>query len=224
MCDQIKNASLKWHNKTIPISTVFDDSYFSIYDGLAETKHVFLSGNNLSNRFKKGFHVAELGFGSGLNLLATWQLWLKSGQTTPLKFTSFEAFPMALKDMEQALESWPELNHFAAEMLKQLENGWTINTTTLNAEIIIGDARNTLKSYHQLADAWFLDGFSPAKNPEMWEKNLLTLVADHTSLLGTFSTYTAAGFVRRHLTQAGFEVERIKGFNKKRHMSIGYKL
>ena len=75
MCDQIKNASLKWHNKTIPISTVFDDSYFSIYDGLAETKHVFLSGNNLSNRFKKGFHVAELCFGSGLNLLATWQLW-----------------------------------------------------------------------------------------------------------------------------------------------------
>ena len=109
----------------------------------------------MSNRFKKGFHVAELGFGSGLNLLATWQLWLKSGQTTPLKFTSFEAFPMALKDMEQALESWPELNHFAEEMLKQLENGWTINTTTLNAEIIIGDARNTLKSYHQLADAWF---------------------------------------------------------------------
>ena len=66
--------------------------------------------------------------------------------------------------------------------------------------------------------------FQPFKNPEMWEKNLLTLVADHTSLLGTFSTYTAAGFVRRHLTQAGFEVERIKGFNKKRHMSIGYKL
>ena len=224
MHDQIKNASLDWHNGKIPISKKFGDAYFSLYDGLAETNHVFLSGNNLPNRFQNNFHIAELGFGTGLNLLATWHAWIKSGQTTPLKFTSFEAFPMELSDMSDSLKYWPELNSLATELFNQLEKGWNINTPTLNAEIIIGDARRTLKSWEQSADAWFLDGFSPAKNPEMWEQELLNIVAEKTLDQGTFSTYSAAGFVRQRLTNAGFLVERIKGFNKKKHMSIGKKV
>ncbi|MBT4470702.1 MAG: FAD-dependent oxidoreductase, partial [Rhodobacterales bacterium] len=89
MCDQIKNASLEWQDERTPISIKFDEPYFSIFNGLDETRHVFLSGNNLCQRFNSGFHVAELGFGTGLNLLATWQLWIELGHTTPLKFTSF---------------------------------------------------------------------------------------------------------------------------------------
>ena len=109
------------------------------------------------------------------------------------------------------------------ELIHQLENGWTIKTPTLDANIIIGDARKTLKTWDHYADAWFLDGFSPAKNPELWEANLLNSVANHTTQHGTFSTYTAAGFVRRSLSNSGFNVKRTKGFKKKRHMSIGRK-
>ena len=130
MCDQIKNASLEWQDERTPISIKFDEPYFSIFNGLDETRHVFLSGNNLCQRFNSGFHVAELGFGTGLNLLAAWQLWIELGHTTPLKFTSFEAFPMTLKDMSHALKNWPELNHLATELIHQLESGWTIKTST----------------------------------------------------------------------------------------------
>ena len=115
-----------------------------------------MSGNNLHQRFKDGFHVAELGFGTGLNLLSAWQLWIELGHTTPLKYTSFEAFPMALKDMSQALKNWPELTHLTNELIHQLENGWTIKTPTLDANIIVGDARKTLKTWDYYADAWFL--------------------------------------------------------------------
>ena len=223
MCDKIKNASIEWLDERTPISKKFDDPYFSVFDGLEETRHVFLSGNNLHQRFKDGFHVAELGFGTGLNLLSAWQLWIELGHTTPLKYTSFEAFPMALKDMSQALKNWPELTHLTNELIHQLENGWTIKTPTLDANIIVGDARKTLKTWDYYADAWFLDGFSPAKNPELWEANLLNSVANHTTQHGTFSTYTAAGFVRRSLSNSGFNVKRTKGFKKKRHMSIGRK-
>lgn len=108
-------------------------------------------------------------------------------------------------------------------MLNQLEDGWEINTPTLQARIIIGDARKTVPNWTETANAWFLDGFSPAKNPELWGKDLMKSVASHTAIRGTFSTYTASGFIRRNLQNAGFTVERVKGFGPKRHMSIGLK-
>ena len=223
MCDQIKNALLKWHDEIVPVAINFDDSYFSIHDGLAETHYVFLEGNNLPNRFNDGFHVAELGFGTGLNLLACWNAWINSGQSTPLRFTSFEAFPMKLEDMKRSLKIWPELKKLSEKMLNQLEDGWEINTPTLQARIIIGDARKTVPNWTETANAWFLDGFSPAKNPELWGKDLMKSVASHTAIRGTLSTYTASGFIRRNLQNAGFTVERVKGFGPKRHMSIGLK-
>ena len=91
MCDQIKNASIEWQDERTPISKKFDDPYFSVFDGLEETRHVFLSGNNLHQRFKDGFHVAELGFGTGLNLLSAWQLWIELGHTTPVSYTHLRA-------------------------------------------------------------------------------------------------------------------------------------
>lgn len=120
--------------------------------------------------------------------------------------------------MSKALQIWPELAPYAARLL---DGGLNIRTDTLHLDVIIGDARETLPRWNGKADAWFLDGFSPARNPEMWEGEILQAVAKHTAPSGTFATYTAAGHVRRALQSAGFNVSRIAGHNGKRHMSVG---
>ncbi len=222
MSDQRKSTKLEWRDGTVPVATKFNDPYFSLENGLAESQHVFLAGNILPKRFKDGFHIAELGFGTGLNLLAAWQAWLSSGQSGRLIYTSFEAYPMRIPDMRKALSNWPELQMLTHDMLVQLETGhFEIKTPTLSAKIIIGDARKTLALWPQKADAWFLDGFSPAKNPELWQPDLMQTVAKHTKIGGTFATYTAAGHVRQSLKTAGFNVTRVAGFGRKRHMTIG---
>ncbi|MDO9527174.1 MAG: tRNA (5-methylaminomethyl-2-thiouridine)(34)-methyltransferase MnmD, partial [Gemmobacter sp.] len=193
---------LDWKDGGIPVSRRFDDPYFSLGNGLAETRHVFLAGNDLPARFRPGFHVAELGFGTGLNLLATLIDWRASGTQGPLRFTSFEAFPLAAPDIARALDAFPEARALADPYLAQ----WAaadpnapvrhITLPDLEAQIIVGDARDTLPVWTGCADAWFLDGFSPAKNPELWGDDLLGQVARHTAPGGTCASYTAAGFVR----------------------------
>ena len=212
-----QKADLEWRDGA-PVSVRFDDPYFSANDGLAEARHVFLGGNGLPERFVDGFHIAVLGFGSGLNLLAAWQSWEAAGMTSPLRFTSFEAYPMDLGEMTKALAVWPELAEYAERLLA---GGMQKRTDTLELNVIIGDARATLPKWADEADAWFLDGFSPAKNPELWSPDLLQAVGAHTAPNGTFATYTAAGHVRRALIDAGFNVTRPKGHGHKRHMSAG---
>ncbi|WP_425053255.1 tRNA (5-methylaminomethyl-2-thiouridine)(34)-methyltransferase MnmD [Psychromarinibacter sp. S121] len=210
-----------WRDGAVPVSARFDDPYYSLDNGLAETRHVFLDGNDLPARFREGFHIAELGFGTGLNMLTALQAWRASGATGPLRFTSFEAFPLPAADLSRALASFPELGELAAPLVTAWERGETvIETGGLRAEVVIGDARETLSAWNGAADAWFLDGFSPAKNPELWEAPLLEQVARHTAPGGTAATYTAAGFVRRNLADAGFAVERRPGFGRKRHMTV----
>ncbi|MCG6904607.1 MAG: tRNA (5-methylaminomethyl-2-thiouridine)(34)-methyltransferase MnmD [Rhodobacter sp.] len=217
-----QQAEIEWRDGILPVSTRFDDPYFSLDDGLAETRHVFLAGNDLPARFRPGFHIAELGFGTGLNLLAAAQAWLESGQTGQLRYTSFEAFPMAAGDMARALAAFPVLADLADPVLRAWAGGSTsIKTGYLHAEIIVGDARQTLPSWQGRADAWFLDGFAPAQNPELWEPALMRSVATHTAPQGSFATYTAAGHVRRELDAAGFDVTRQPGFGRKRHMTAG---
>ena len=217
MTDQ--QARLTWKDERIPVSEQFDDPYFSLQDGLAETCHVFLDGNDLPGRFRDGFRIAELGFGTGLNMLATWRAWEHSGQTGTLHFTSFEAFPMARADMARALAEFPEIAPWADRFLPLWTGGGRLSLGNLQLEVIIGDARRSLPEWTGQADAWFLDGFSPARNPELWEASLMALVAAHTAANGTAATYTAAGFVRRGLEAAGFEVTRTTGFGRKRHMT-----
>ena len=220
-----QTATLSWRDDVIPVSTRFDDPYFSLAGGLAETRHVFLAGNGLPARFAPGFVVAELGFGTGLNMLATLIAWRSSGVTGGLRYTSFEAYPMTADDMARALAAFPEASDLAAPMLDQWAAGKTkFNLPDLEAEIIIGDAGVTLDGWEGAADAWYLDGFSPAKNPELWTDALMRAVANHSKPGGTFATYTAAGHVRRSLTEAGFAVERRAGFGAKRHMSVGVRL
>ncbi len=220
--DQREMASITWRDGRVPVARRFQDPYFSLQDGLAETRHVFLAGNDLPARFSPGFHVAELGFGTGLNLLTCWQSWLDSGQDGCLRYTGFEAFPMSVRDMETALAGFPGLAPLAARLLPRWAGGHRrFSLDRLEVEIIIGDARKTLVGWAGKADAWFLDGFSPARNPEMWGADLMAQVARHTKPAGTFATYTAAGHVRRALSDAGFTVERISGFGRKRHMTRG---
>ncbi len=217
-----QTSTLEWNEDGVPISQRFEDPYFSLQDGLAETRHVFLGGNDLPARFVDGFHVAELGFGTGLNLLTTLQAWRHSAQTGTLYFTSFEAFPLEIAQMRTALDAFPDLRYLVNEFLAALgPNGAKLKD--LSFTLITGDARETVPAWRGKADAWFLDGFSPAKNPELWEASLLQAVGDHTNPSGTCATYTAAGFVRRALGEAGFEISRVKGFGRKRHMSIGAK-
>ena len=216
-----QRADVAWRDGVIPVSTRFDDPYFSLNNGLAETRHVFLAGNQLPDRLRDGFHVAELGFGTGLNLLALAALWRDMGAPGVIRFTSFEAFPMAAAEMGRALTAFPALADMAALLVAQWGAGQRISLPGVQAEIIIGDARQTLPRWQGQADAWFLDGFSPAKNPELWSADLMAEVARHTAPGGTFATYTAAGHVRRALAAAGFAVERAPGHAGKRHMSRG---
>lgn len=222
-----EQGGLEWKDGVIPVSTRFDDPYFSFADGLAETRHVFLAGNGLPERLQDGFHVAELGFGTGLNLLALMIAWAGTARGGVLRYTSFEAFPLPAADIARALEHFPEARAVAGPFLAQWEaEAGTVRRLHLEgieAEVIIGDARETLPAWNGRADAWFLDGFSPAKNPELWSPDLMAGVAAHTAAAGTFATYTAAGHVRRSLEAAGFAVQRQAGHGRKRHMTTGTK-
>ncbi|MFY9210394.1 MAG: tRNA (5-methylaminomethyl-2-thiouridine)(34)-methyltransferase MnmD [Aestuariivita sp.] len=219
---QGQRADLEWRDGGVPVSRLFDDPYFSLDDGLAETRHVFLAGNRLPERFAPGFHVAELGFGTGLNFLATWAAWEVQGIAPPLRFTSFEAYPMERAEMARALDVFPELAQYARQLLAvwQPDSG-VYDFGAVRLEVIAADARQALPNWQGRADAWFLDGFSPAKNPQLWEETLMAEVARHTLPGGSVATYTAAGFVRRGLEAAGFDVSREPGFGRKRHMTIG---
>lgn len=215
-------AEIQWDSAGVPVSERFDDPYYSLEDGLAETRHVFLSGNGLPERFRPGFHIAELGFGTGLNLFAALQAWRAAGVPGVLRYTGFEAYPLPAEDIALALRAFPEIAALATPFLDAWDRGETVlSAPDLEARIVLGDARETLSRWDGVADAWFLDGFAPARNPELWEAPLLTDVALHTAPGGTLATYTAAGVVRRGLEAAGFTVAKVPGFGRKRHMTLG---
>ena len=217
------DAKIRWEDGTLPVSSRFDDLYYSRDDGLAESEHVFLAGNRLAERFATGgdFAIAELGFGTGLNFLAALRLWRRAGSGgARLSYTAFELYPLERQEMAQALSAWPELDELAGAMLA----GWPglqITVSDADLTIIEGDARRTVPDWDNCADAWFLDGFAPARNPEMWEPGLMQAVHDRTRPGGSFATYAAAGHVRRSLAAAGFQVTRAPGFGRKREMLTG---
>jgi tRNA U34 5-methylaminomethyl-2-thiouridine-forming methyltransferase MnmC len=157
----------------------------------------------------------------GLNLLVSLAAWRRSGQSGVLHYTSFEAFPLSPEQMITAQEAFEPLQELASELAPLW--GTSITLADLRFELILGDARDILPKWSGKADAWFLDGFSPAKNPELWEASLMADVAAHTKTGGSCATYTAAGFVRRGLQAGGFEITRCPGFGRKKHMTRGFK-
>lgn len=223
-----KDNRLEWHDD-MPYSTVFGDHFYSRADGRAECDHVFLKGNDLPARWKPQgeFTIAELGFGTGLNFLETWRQWLTSDAPgSHLTFVSFEGFPMRADEMKRALSVWPDLSPLATDLI----GAWPENpngiitrqlSETLTLIVHIGDVQDTLTTWDGKADAWFLDGFAPARNPDMWSEDLMRHVHDRTNIGGTFATYTVAGWVRRNLAAAGFEVQKVPGFADKRDMTRG---
>lgn len=217
-------ADLFWVDDS-PVSARFNDHYYSRDDGLAETRHVFLRGNDLPERWRNTeiFTVGELGFGTGLNLAATWHLWKQTRRAgQKLCFVSVEAFPMLPQEAARALSRWAELG----DETRILTDLWPLDGArhALDEQTLVqvfpDHADAAIERFPQV-DAWFLDGFSPDRNRDMWSEELLGNVAAHTNHGGTFATFTAAGWVRQNLQAAGFEVEKRAGFGKKRDMSVG---
>jgi tRNA U34 5-methylaminomethyl-2-thiouridine-forming methyltransferase MnmC len=207
-----------------PYSATFTEHYWA--GGPAEKEFVFLQGNALPQRFAGAgaFTVAELGFGTALNFLLTAHLW-QSLALGHLTYISYELEPLTIEQLTAIQASFPtHLQPLSQAFLAAYhpQPGWntlTLNQTTLH--LYIGDAATGINTQPQPADAWFLDGFSPAHNPALWTPELLRHVTQLTNPHGTFATYSAVGEVRRTLTAAGFTVMRQPGFPPKRHMLVG---
>jgi tRNA 5-methylaminomethyl-2-thiouridine biosynthesis bifunctional protein len=218
------------------IAPDFEDVYFSAEDGLAETRHVFLDGNRLAQRFAElrpgdVFTIGETGFGTGLNFLAAWQLFEQHApDKARLEFVSVEARPLDTDTMRRALTPWPELTSYAEALLGQWGPMWPgvqrfrLAEGRVGLTVLVGEVAEVLQGTHCAIDAWFLDGFAPSRNPAMWSKDVFNEVAWLSAARATLATYTAAGFVRRGLQAVGFDIEKKPGFGTKREMSVGVRV
>ncbi|QIL88826.1 bifunctional tRNA (5-methylaminomethyl-2-thiouridine)(34)-methyltransferase MnmD/FAD-dependent 5-carboxymethylaminomethyl-2-thiouridine(34) oxidoreductase MnmC [Microbulbifer sp. SH-1] len=233
-------AQLEWKEDGQPVSSAFDDIYFSTASGLEETRHVFLKHNHLSERWANladnaTFSIGETGFGTGLNFLAAWQLWRQTAPATAqLHFVSVEKFPLAPHDLRRALALWPELRELSEQLIAQyptylasgvhrLNFAGNVHLTLIIDEASRGFERIQLDDPHRdsLVNAWFLDGFAPAKNPEMWSDDLFRAIAQLSAQESTLATFTCAGIVKRGLKAVGFALEKVPGFGRKREMLRG---
>ncbi|WP_131794557.1 bifunctional tRNA (5-methylaminomethyl-2-thiouridine)(34)-methyltransferase MnmD/FAD-dependent 5-carboxymethylaminomethyl-2-thiouridine(34) oxidoreductase MnmC [Fluoribacter gormanii] len=240
----INKAELAWHD-TLPFSSQYDDIYHSSEGGIDQALHVFVDGNDLIKRWQslsddnpQRFTIAETGFGMGLNFLVSWSLWEQyAPKSSQLHFISCEKHPLSLTDLSKSLAYWPQLEQYAQQLITSypvLTPGYhhlSFCDGRVTLTLMLGDA---LECYEQLLicgestlekklrtafiDAWFLDGFAPAKNKSMWSDALIRVIGMLSKENTTLATYTAAGTVKSGLIQNGFDVEKRKGFGPKRHM------
>ena len=217
-------ANLDWEEDGTPYSNEFEDFYFSKGQGPEEVEHVFLSPNKIRENFQigKNLCIAELGFGTGLNFLMTMKLFDECLSKSKFSFYSVEKFPLKFEEFKQVYETWPKLKNWSDKLLPhlQLKEGWNkIEFRSIEFNIFIGDVVCYLESLLEdelKFDVWFLDGFAPGKNFEMWNTIVLRKVGELSKYGATLSTYTAVGQVRRDLISAGFEMTKLQGFGKKR--------
>jgi len=214
-----------WKDDGTPVDRRVDDVYYSVEDGLAESRAVFLAGCGLPEAWteRHAYTIAELGFGTGLNFLATWQMWQSHREAGAwLHFVSFEGFPLDREDISKALRAWPELKPLADQLCERWpprakgvrQIVWPEEHLTLTLHI--GLIEDTLPQSEFIADGWFLDGFSPAKNQAMWDETIWPMIAARSAPGARAATFTVAGAVRRGLTDAGFNVEKRPGHGRKR--------
>ena len=229
----LPHAQLDWNDQGQPLSRQFGDVYFSRDDGLGETRHVFLAGNDLPACFAalpagSRLVIGETGFGTGLNFLCAWQLF---DQLAPadacLHFVSVEKYPLTAADLQRALALWPELAPWSGQLLEQyraihpgfqrlvLDGGRVVLT------LLIGDALQMLPQLDARIDVWFLDGFAPDKNPQMWTPPLFQELARLSAPGASLATFTSKGTVRRDLIEAGFAMRRAPGYGKKWEILCG---
>jgi tRNA 5-methylaminomethyl-2-thiouridine biosynthesis bifunctional protein len=225
-------ADIVWQSGT-PVAPAFDDPYFSRDDGLAEADHVFIDGNRLPERFaslppKALFVIGETGFGTGLNFFRAASCFLEHAPADArLHFFSTEKHPLTSTDLDIALSRWPH----RADLSEALRRHWPpaspgyhhreLLQGRLSLTLLQGDSVAMLRLMDCQADAWFLDGFAPARNVEMWRPELFEELARLSRPGATLATFTAAGFVRRGLSEAGFAMSRQTGFGRKREMLTG---
>jgi tRNA 5-methylaminomethyl-2-thiouridine biosynthesis bifunctional protein len=240
-------AAIEWQDGDVPAAKNYGDIYFSPLDGLQETEYVFLQHNHLAERWQlleadnqHIFSIGEIGFGTGLNFLTTWQLWQEvAPNNTQLHFISAEKHPLRLDDLKRSLKKWPQLKPLAEQLIDAypvlIPGHHLIKFCQgqVNLHLLLGDATVCFEqfrasSHPELAaisghtlDAWFLDGFAPAKNPELWSDSLFELIAQLSKPGTTVATFSAAGFVRRALQSLGFEMKKVPGFKHKREMLRG---
>jgi tRNA 5-methylaminomethyl-2-thiouridine biosynthesis bifunctional protein len=223
----ITHAQLDWDEQGRPHSRVFDDVYFSDQSGLEETRYVFLEQNRLQERFAAlpvggRLVIGETGFGTGLNFLCAWQLFEQHAVAgARLHFVSVEKYPLSHADLQRALALWPELQPFAEQLLQQyvaIHQGFqrlVLDNGRVTLTLLIGDVLEQLPQLDAQVDAWFLDGFAPAKNPEMWTAELFAELARLAAPGSTISTFTSTGWVRRLINAAGFKMKRTPGIGHK---------
>lgn len=236
MSHAIQTADLDWQivdGIDIPISKQFGDVYFSKDNGLLETRHVFLNGNDLSDRLSnlkafEYFSVGETGFGTGLNILALWQLWQQVRPTnhSHLHAISVEKFPLSKSDLIRALNVWPELKPLADQLITQYPfaiagcHRLNFPEERFSLDLWLGDAHDVFPTMikTQQVNAWFLDGFAPSCNPDMWEENVLNHIIRLSGVGTTFASFSVAGVLKRGLKQHGITISRPRGFGHKREM------
>lgn len=224
-------ASISWQDNT-PYSNDFNDIYWSREVGVQEKTHVFLSPGNLTQRWRQlharcYFTIAELGFGFGLNFLLTVEAWRKSGASGILHYISFEKHPVSVADLRRLKELLP--NPWVDELLEAYPypfHGrhviWFDDNIRLT--LIFDDALTSMRNLTAEVDAWYVDGFSPKNNESLWNKRVFGQLFRLSRNGATLTTYSVAGAVRRKLTNAGFNIQRVPGFGRKREMLSATKI
>jgi tRNA 5-methylaminomethyl-2-thiouridine biosynthesis bifunctional protein len=226
------DSPIEWRDGQ-PWSRRHGDVYFARAGGIGQSRHVFLAGNGLPERFGalgagEWFTIGETGFGTGLGLLCAWQAFARAAPAAArLHFISTERDPLPRDDLSRAHEAWPELARASGQLRDRLgrpARGWhriALDGGRVVLTLLVGDARETLPELDATVDAWFLDGFAPDRNPELWSPELMGVVSSLSRTGTTVATWSSAGTVRRALESAGFEVWRAPGFAAKREMTAG---
>ena len=230
MSNPLEPARLALAPDGIPVSEKYGDIYHSAAGAHAQAQHVFLAGNNLPERWRgrQAFSILETGFGLGLNFMATWLAWKSDPlRCETLEFVSVEKHPFSADDLSIAHAAWPEFGDLSAT----LRSGWpplapgehriTLEGGQLILRLVLGDAVDELPRLDAQADAFYLDGFSPAKNPELWTPEICNALGRLACPCATVATWSVAGHLRQSLQEAGFSVEKRPGFAGKRQMLTG---
>lgn len=225
MTGGIDHAKVDW-DANAPRSIFFDDIYFS-GDGVAEARHVFADGNALAERFQTASHftIGELGFGTGLNMLVAWDMWRRTAKPAGarLELLSFEKFPLASAQFSRAHQAWPQFASLSDRLIASappmIEGAYRATLERgVALTLVLGDARDWLSRIDARVDAWFLDGFAPAKNPDLWTPEIFSEIALLSKPGATAATFTVAGGVRSAMQDAGFSIAKRAGFGRKREM------
>ena len=236
-------AQLDWQDG-VPSAIDYGDVYFSRDDGLAESRYVFLEHNRLEERWQQldgtapgRFTVCETGFGTGLNFLLACELWLRTAPPHwTLHYISCEKHPLTPNDLERALSAWPSLRELSTILQDNYpplipgQHRRYLHKSQICLDVLFGDILDTLPQLIDCVspntsegpvDAWFLDGFAPSANPDMWQTSLFDSMARLSQRGSSFATFTSAGLVKRGLKQVGFTVKKVKGYGRKREMLCG---